>query len=108
VIFFAYMNRKHQPHIFSLDYERSLRAAFLPDEFRTLAAEELPAGTEVFTTFKLPILTLVTTPAAPLADTALRERLQAMRHALPRRYRRQLDDIRLFFRLGGLTHDPFA
>jgi hypothetical protein len=79
-----------------------------PDEFRTLASEELPAGTEVLPTFKLPILTLVTTPAPPLADDALRERLRAMRRALRRRYGRQLDDIRLFFRLGGLKHDPFS
>ncbi|PJB04963.1 MAG: class I SAM-dependent methyltransferase, partial [Hydrogenophilales bacterium CG_4_9_14_3_um_filter_63_34] len=28
VIFFAYMNARFQPHLFSLDYERSLRAAF--------------------------------------------------------------------------------
>ena len=37
VIYFAYMNAKHQPHIFSLDYERSLRAAFLHDDFAALA-----------------------------------------------------------------------
>jgi hypothetical protein len=34
--------------------------------------------------------------------------LKAMRRALPRRYRRQLDDIRLLFRLGELKHDPFS
>lgn len=39
VIYFAYMNEGNQPHIFSLDYERSLRAAFLPDDFKKLAAE---------------------------------------------------------------------
>src|SRR5690606_6290938 len=32
VIDFAYMNSAHQPHIFTLDYERSLRAAFLRTE----------------------------------------------------------------------------
>jgi arsenite methyltransferase len=31
-----------------------------------------------------------------------------MRRELPRRYRRDLDDIRLFFRLGGLRNDPFS
>jgi hypothetical protein len=31
-----------------------------------------------------------------------------MRKALPRRYRQQLDDLRLFFWLGGLKNDPFA
>jgi hypothetical protein len=30
-----------------------------------------------------------------------------MRRALPRRYRADLDDLRLFFKLGGLPSDPF-
>lgn len=107
VLFFAYMNRDHQPHIFSLDYERSLRAAFLPEEFSALTETCLPPGCKVFTPFRLPILVLITSPSEPLADTTLIARLKSMRQALPRRYRQQLDDFRLFFRIGGLTNDPF-
>jgi len=34
VIFFAYQNARHQPHLFTLDYERSLRAAFEQADFK--------------------------------------------------------------------------
>jgi ubiquinone/menaquinone biosynthesis C-methylase UbiE len=106
VLYFAYMNRAHQPHLFSLDYERSLRAAFLPDEFRKLAAAVLPPETSAYTTAQIPILNIVKSPDRKL-DPARQERLKIMRSALPRRYRRELDDMRLFFWLGGLRNDPF-
>ncbi len=108
VLYFAYMNRAHQPHLFSLDYERSLRAAFVREDFERLASEELGSGARVYQTFRLSVLLLVTTADRPLEDAALRDKLQGMRNDLPTKYRKQLDDIRLFFRLGGLKNDPFA
>lgn len=107
VIFFAYMNARHQPHIFSLDYERSLRAAFLKEDFAALAERLLPANARLLSTFKVPFLVLIKSEDRPL-PAALRERVQAMRRALRPRYRRDLDDLRTFFRLGGLRNDPFA
>lgn len=107
VIFFAYMNAKHQPHLFSLDYERSLRAAFVREEFETLTARCLPGEADVLSTFKVPFLVLVKTADKPL-PAALRDHVKAMRTTLKPRYRRDLDDLRTFFRLGGLKNDPFA
>lgn len=107
VIFFAYMNARFQPHIFSLDYERSLRAAFLKEEFADLTRRLLPGEASLVATFKVPFLVIVKTTDKPL-PTTLRERLKAMRRALKPRYRRDLDDLRTFFRLGGLQDDPFA
>lgn len=107
VIFFAYMNARHQPHLFSLDYERSLRAAFLREEFEILAARHLPGDAEVLSTFKVPFLVLVKTADKPL-PRELRDHVKAMRLTLKPRYRRDLDDLRTFFRLGGLKNDPFA
>ena len=106
VIFFAYQNAGRQPHLFTLDYERSLRAAFEVDDFRAAAAAELPGRAEVVSTFMVPMLTVVKTADRPLPDP-LRQRLRAARGALPKRYRSDLDDMRLFFRLGGLANDPF-
>jgi len=107
VIFFAYMNARHQPHIFSLDYERSLRAAFLREDFENMARECLPElGVSVYSTFRIPVLLLTKTADRPL-PAGLRSRLEAMRQALQTQYRHDLDDIRLFFRLGGLENDPF-
>jgi ubiquinone/menaquinone biosynthesis C-methylase UbiE len=106
ILYFAYMNETHQPHLFSLDYERSLRAAFLRTDFETLAKSCLPPEVVVHSTFQIPVLHIVKTPDRPLpAD--LRSTLGAMRRALPRRYRADLDDIRLFMKLGGLRNDPF-
>jgi ubiquinone/menaquinone biosynthesis C-methylase UbiE len=107
VIFFAYLNRQHQPHIFSLDYERSLRAAFLPDEFKALAREELPEAVEVFATFLVPILTVIKTRDRGLRDEQ-RQKLKMLRNGLSSQYRRDLDEMRRFFRLGGMRFDPFS
>ena len=106
VLYFAYMNARHQPHIFSLDYERSLRAAFLPQDFRALTERYLPADTVVYTPFRIPVLILVKSADRPLAGS-VQERIRQLRRQLPLRYRRDLDDIRFFFRLNGLRNDPF-
>jgi SAM-dependent methyltransferase len=107
VIYFAYLNAAHQPHLFSLDYERSLRAAFLFEDFVVLAREELPDNAAVVSTFLMPMLTLIKTPDCSMAPE-LTHKLKAMRDALPTRYRRDLDEIRTFFRLGRLDNDPFS
>lgn len=107
VIYFAYLNAKRQPHLFTLDYERSLRASFLAEEFESLGRSHLPPSVEIHKTFVVPMLVLIKTSDRPLPPH-LRSRLGAMREALPPRYRRDLDEIRLFFRLGGLANDPFA
>jgi SAM-dependent methyltransferase len=106
VIFFAYMNARFQPHLFSLDYERSLRAAFLKEEFESLTRQHLPSDTQVYATFKVPFLLIVKTPDRALPDT-IRSQIQALYRGLTPRYRRDMDDMRRFFGLGGLNNDPF-
>lgn len=106
VIFFAYQNARHQPHLFTLDYERSLRAAFERSEFESAAREQLPAGCSVFSTFMVPMLTVIKTEDHPLSP-AQRERARAVLKGMPARYRSDLSDMRIFFRLGGLGNDPF-
>lgn len=107
VLYFAYMNAKHQPHIFSLDYERSLRAAFLREDFEQLSRQYLPPDVKVFTTFTIPVLHIVKTPSRVLSPE-IRARFRKMRRQLAGGYRGDLDDIRLFTRLGGLKDDPFS
>jgi arsenite methyltransferase len=106
VIFFAYMNARFQPHLFSLDYERSLRAAFLKEEFEALTRQHLPSETQVHATFKVPFLMIVKTPDRTLSDT-IRSQIQTLYRGLTPRYRRDMDDMRRFFGLGGLKNDPF-
>lgn len=107
VIFFAYMDRGNAPHLFLLDYERSLRAAFEVGEFGRAVQACLPAGTHLHATFAVPMLMVAKTPDRVLPED-FRARLRAMRAALPWRYRRDLDSIRVWFALGGLRADPFA
>ena len=107
VLFFAYMNAQHQPHIFSLDYERSLRAAFMLDELRAAADRLLPDAVRVYSTFLAPLLVVAQTPVRPL-PSHVKARFENMRSALLRRYRTDLDELRQFFRLGGMPRDAFS
>ncbi len=106
VLFFAYLNRKHQPHIFSLDYERSLRAAFLRSDFETMVQQTFGPDIRTFSTFGIPILQIVKSSDTGLSPK-IRNDLKMLRQQLPSRYRRELDDIRFFFWLAGLRNDPF-
>lgn len=107
VLFFAYMNASHQPHLFSLDYERSLRAAFEYDDFRDATKQFFPPSVSLFSTFKVPFLVIAKSASKPLSPD-LTLQIRRMRDVLPRRYRKDLDELRLFFRLGGLDADPFG
>jgi arsenite methyltransferase len=106
VLYFAYMNSAYQPHIFSLDYERSLRAAFLKEDFETVTVKHLPQGVRIESTFKVPFLVVVKTADKPLSDD-VRRQIHSIKAALKPRYRRDLNDMRIFFALGGLRNDPF-
>jgi hypothetical protein len=60
----------------------------------------------VYGTFLVPFLTVLQTSPKPI-PAELARKLVAMRKALMPRYRADLDDMRLFFRLSGLRLDPF-
>ncbi|MBV6390728.1 MAG: Ubiquinone/menaquinone biosynthesis C-methyltransferase UbiE [Nitrosomonas europaea] len=108
VLYFAYLNKNYQPAIFSLDYERSLRAAFSSREFRQLAAEMLSENKiNVFSTALIPILTIIKTEDKALSLAVL-EKISKLSKELPKQYRNDLNDIRFLFKLSGLTNDPFS
>jgi SAM-dependent methyltransferase len=107
VLYFAYQNAAHQPHAFSLDYERSLRAAFELSDFEGVVHRHLLGRAHVCATFRVPFLVLVKSEDRPLTKEMC-DRIRRLRRDLPNRYRRDLDDMRIFFRLGGLRGDPFS
>ncbi|MBI2798784.1 MAG: methyltransferase domain-containing protein [Gammaproteobacteria bacterium] len=86
-------------------YRCSLNAAFTVRELREVAT--VLSGINVHTTFLVPFLVVIKTADRTLAPT-LRARIHAMRDALPTTYKKDLDDLRKFFALGGLANDPFA
>jgi len=106
VLFFAYMNAANQPHLFSLDYERSLRAAFLMEDFKEVAGRFLPQSVSVLGTFLVPFLVVIRTPFTALSAD-LSRCLREMRKGLPSQFRSDLDEFRLFCRFGGISPDPF-
>lgn len=107
VLFFSYMNADHQPHLFSRDYERSLRAAFTREEFADLAARCLPPSARLLTTFQIPFLVVLKTEDRPLPAPVV-DRLRTLAENFSPRYKNDLEEMRLFFGLGGFGPDPFS
>lgn len=106
VIQMAYLNSQEDPYLFTLDKERSMRAAFTLEEFRELTKEFLPQECRVFSTVKVPMFMIVRTPPRPI-PASLEKIFNEQRLKLSPRYRSDLDDLRFFFFLDGLTSDPF-
>jgi len=106
VDFFVGLNAPLPPDRFAALYRCSLLSAFSLDELRGAVARQLPQA-RLYGTFLVPFLTVAKTADGSL-PTTLRERLAAMRAALPPAQRRDLDDLRRFFTFGGLGNDPFA
>jgi arsenite methyltransferase len=105
VLFFAYRSEASQPRIFLLDYERSLRAAFSYKDVEG-CLDFLPRSGLV-TTFMVPFIFILKTQARQLGPEQ-KQRFSDARKSLPRKYRADLDDMRLFLKLGGLKGDPFS
>lgn len=104
--FFAHLNAAHQPPVFTEDYLASLHAAFLLQDYVELCEEQLPSHIKVHSSFLVPLLVAVKSPDKPISPE-LRQTLIAMRNDLPKNYRNELDELRMFMRLGGLHNDPF-
>jgi SAM-dependent methyltransferase len=105
--FFVGMNADRQPVLFTQDYENSLKAAFSIADYDRLLEQYLPQDARRYSVFLVPLLTVLQTPPRTLAPGA-RKRFLAARRALPDAYRHDLDDLRLFMRLGGMRQDPFG
>ncbi|MBA4388431.1 MAG: hypothetical protein C0404_10655 [Verrucomicrobia bacterium] len=103
--FFSHMNEAVLPAPVIVDYEQSLKAAFHVRDF-VAGLDLLPAGVRLTSTFLVPLLMIMHTPKRELPPSTVR-RLQTMRDGLSGQVRQDLDDLRMFFRMGGLAGDPF-
>ena len=100
---FAYQYADRQPELFTLDYLYSLRAAFDLADFKRLAKQYLQGQVKVHSTFLMPYMVAVkSSRRAERHDDAVINQLHALRDALPSHHKRDLTDLRTFFRLGGL------
>ena len=107
VLFFAHKNADRQPGLFTRDYERSLRAAFLHEDFQSLTRDWMPAHVQVQSTFRVPFLVAVKSPDRPVPSRTI-EALQKLAKSLSPRYKPDLNEMRIFYRLGGFGPDLFG
>ncbi|ROR34718.1 class I SAM-dependent methyltransferase [Inmirania thermothiophila] len=100
---FAWQHARRQPELFTLDYFHSLRAAFRVEDFGAALARHLAGRARLYRTALVPYMVAVKSPPRRPPDEAARARLRALAQAMPPHQRRDLRDLRLFFRLGGLA-----
>lgn len=84
----------------------SLHAAFTLEELKG-ACEKNLQNAKFCSTFLIPFLNFAKTEDRDI-PAVIKEKLVEMRLALNPAQRRDLDDLRKFFALGGLRNDPFA
>jgi len=103
--YFAYQYADRQPELYTLDYLYSLRAAFSLTDFRNLASKHLNQAT-LYSTFLIPFMILIKNQPHTGGSVSMKviEDLHALRDQLTPPYKRDLNDLRTFFRHGGLQN----
>lgn len=100
---FAYQYADRQPELFTLDYLYSLRAAFELTDFQSLAEKYFDNGVQVKSTFMMPYMVTVKSPVrADIGNQELTTELKKIRDKMPKYHQRDFNDLKTFFRLGGL------
>lgn len=106
VHFFSHLHEHTLPRAVVTDYVHSMNAAFSIEEYRQVFEHELGLGLEIVSTFGARFMLILKTADAPI-PAALRRRFADLRADLAPEFAQELDNLRLFFRLGGLGSDPF-
>jgi len=96
----------NQPRAFNEDFRHSMLAAFSEAEFDELRVRYLP-WSRAYTAWPLGLFHIIKTESQALSETRKMEFVNA-RNRLPQKLRKDLDDLRSFFRLAGLRPDPFT
>lgn len=104
--YFAYQYEERQPELFTADYLNSLRAAFELSTWREGWSRYLKDFGAIFSTFVVPYMVVVKSPARrPLADDLLKK-LNGVYRGMPSYHKADFKDLATFFRLGGLRTPP--
>jgi SAM-dependent methyltransferase len=105
VDFMAKRSANTQPKMFNDDFRNSMIAGFQKSDFHDLTRIFLP-DCETYTTWPVRLFVIIRTRPVSL-PAALTSRLAEIRASEPPRVIEELDELRKFFRLGGLP-DPFG
>lgn len=102
IVTFAYDNRDGVPYEFNLDSERSYRAAFLPQDFSRLAAEEM-SDRELYVsqTWGAPLMMMLKSKSHHIPQHKLRI-LKILKSDVQAAQKRDITQLQIFFKLGGL------
>ncbi|WP_177219677.1 class I SAM-dependent methyltransferase [Nitrosospira multiformis] len=100
--YFAHQYADRQPELFTLDYLNSLHAAFYLEDIRQ-AAHSLFKQARLYSTFLMPFMVALKSPARRGPDMALAIKFAAMKRSLPSWHQKDLADLKTFFRMGGLS-----
>ena len=104
--YFNQVNRRIPGDAFAELNHYSMHAAFKIDELAAICGLAFPDA-KLYSTFIIPFLNVLKTPARDLRPE-ISEKLRLIYDSLAPDKRRDLDDLRKFFKLGGLTSDPFT
>lgn len=104
--YFAYQYEDRQPGIFTVDYLNSLRAAFEMTTWRGGWSRYLKDFGGLFSTFVVPYMVAVKSPARKALSPDLLKRLNEVYRSMPAYHRADFKDLVTFFRLGGLRTPP--
>lgn len=101
ILYFAHMNKGKQPAAFTLDYERSLRAAFSRQEFFELSETVFGNKMNVYSTAVIQVLMILKTSNRTIDEKVLSE-VAKIRGSLNKEYQGIYNDLTSFFKWGGL------
>ncbi len=102
---FAYQYADSQPELFTLDYLYSLRAAFLLEDFKIIASKYIK-NADLYSTFLAPFMVAIKSQSRCASDSqGITKQLHTFRDNLPDHHKKDLADLRTFFRLGGLRSE---
>lgn len=104
ISYFAHQHADRQPEIFTRDYHNSLKAAFYR---RDILRASLPLArrAKLYTTFLIPFMVALKSPRRRSFDVELYSKTKEIYSNLSEWQKTDFNDLKSFFRMGGLTSD---
>lgn len=101
----ANLHADRQPKPFTVDYFNSLKAAFSKKLFRDLTETHLVGRAQLYSTFPMPLMVAVKSPARNLSSGWVKDKLESRYGEFSKEQRVDFGDLSRLFRLGGLKSE---
>ena len=101
--YFAHQYQDRQPPLFTVDYLNSLLAAFSLQDFRSACGQSFGNHATVKSTWCVPYLVITRTGSRQQLSKEIIASINHLRDDLPRHHQKDLADLLIFTRLGGLS-----